>query len=90
MAMIETRHVNVDRRHVELMRDLSQVIFDFQQEHPDIDSVEVIAMLGAVAGACISSNPDPAERDRVQKSVVSSMDAAIRDFLKERERRSRH
>jgi len=88
MAM--TRTVNADVRHLRLMRDLSQTVHDFQVEHPDMDSVEVISMLGSVAGACISSNPDPAERDRARESVVNSMDAAITDFLKERERRSRH
>jgi len=58
-----------------LLRDLAAVVHAFHQENPDIDSLEVTAMAGALAGSLISSSTDPATRGLARHSVISTMDA---------------
>lgn len=67
--------------HLELMRDLADVAKAFQKEHPEVSTIEVCAVFGAVAGAIISSNPDPLGREAACKSVVITMEQAIGDFI---------
>ena len=69
--------------HMILMRAISNLVSVANGE--GMDALEVLACLGATAGACISSSPDPQTREIARQSVIASMDKAIVDFGKGRQ-----
>lgn len=81
----ETRIVDASPEQLEVVREVAQIIHDFQRAYPDVESVELVGLLGVVAGMCISSNPDAKGRDAARGSVIVSMDMAIKDGLEQRE-----
>lgn len=87
--MSESREVKATEAHLVLLHDLMQCVSCFNQEHQEMDVVEVFSVLGSAAGAFISNAPDEAERTRARQSVINSMDSAITDFSAERGKRER-
>jgi len=65
-----------------LMRAFAQIASEANAA--GVDGLEIVACMGAAAGACISSNPNLEDRGIARASVIASMDMAIDDFGKMR------
>jgi hypothetical protein len=76
-------HVEMNLLHMTLLRDVSKVVHDFTKKHPEVDSMEVVAMFGVAAAAFISSAPEE-YREIAIESVINTMRDNVADFVNER------
>ena len=79
-----TRQVMANPAQSALLLDLCKVFRFHADANPGADSVELIAVLGAVGGTIISSAPTEGERTRARNNLVMTLDRAIADFLADR------
>lgn len=83
---MKTITMEASELHLELARDIATICAKFHREYPEIDALELVAILGGVIGAQISSNPDPVGRAIARQSVIDTMDQAIDDYVEMRGR----
>jgi hypothetical protein len=71
-----------NQKHEALKDEMAEALKVICAKHPEIRNIEIIAVLGRVAGYCVAMC-FPDERDLARQTAIMNLDAAVRDVAQD-------